>query len=134
MTADVWAQIKAWLPGVERIVLLVAALAALVPLWQWWIERGERRLDRIATLIQTADLCAGIELDPIKPLPERQGDEEPPALKLGWPLGTLALCGELEATLWRDPHLAPFIQDFREMGDALDAFRDAPAEGGADRP
>jgi hypothetical protein len=52
-----WTTTLNWLPTIERFVLTGTALAALVPIWQWWAEREDRRLDRIANLAQTIDAC-----------------------------------------------------------------------------
>jgi hypothetical protein len=88
-----------WLPAIERVVLTGAALAALVPIWQWWAEREDRRLDRMANLAQTIDAC----------LPQYQSSSKIPGIAApkdtGNPFeaGRTVLCLEIWTILQRDP-------------------------------
>lgn len=51
-----------WLKNVERAIVIVASLAALVPLWQFYREQGERRLDRASNFILAYNACLDYSL------------------------------------------------------------------------
>ncbi len=42
---------------IERFVLTIAAVLAIFPLFEWWSERDDRRLDRAARLLQASMIC-----------------------------------------------------------------------------
>ena len=48
---------SATLLTVERVVVTVAALAALFPLWQFWDERFDREEERAALFIASQSTC-----------------------------------------------------------------------------
>ncbi|WP_299854657.1 hypothetical protein [uncultured Roseobacter sp.] len=54
---------RAALEVIERLVVILAAVLALFPLWQWWSERDARELDRIANLATAGALCRDRALD-----------------------------------------------------------------------
>jgi hypothetical protein len=63
-----------WLLAVERLVLIVASLAAMVPLWQFYNEREDRALDRAANFISAYSVCLSIEEEIASPpLPNLDG-------------------------------------------------------------
>lgn len=45
------------LEAVERVVVIVAAFAALLPIYQWYSEADARRLDRISTFATAGQAC-----------------------------------------------------------------------------
>lgn len=58
---------------IERTAVLVAALAALVPLWQFYDEAEDRKVDRAANFILAYSICAekGISTrSEVEPAPE----------------------------------------------------------------
>lgn len=58
---SVWTWVKdhgSALLAIERLIVTVAALAALFPLWQFWDEREDRHLDRAANFVQGLHACA----------------------------------------------------------------------------
>lgn len=55
---DLWKR-RPTLESVERIFVMVAALAALLPLYQYYAERHDRRLDRAVNLVTSGDACRG---------------------------------------------------------------------------
>ena len=54
---------RAKLEILERVVVIVAAIVAIFPLWQWWSERDARDLDRIANLATAGALCRERAID-----------------------------------------------------------------------
>lgn len=46
-----------WLKTVERIIVIVAGVAAILPLWQFWSEAGQRELERNSTFILAHQAC-----------------------------------------------------------------------------
>ncbi|MBL3596868.1 hypothetical protein JMM63_15065 [Rhodovulum sulfidophilum] len=48
---------------IERLVVILAAVLALFPLWQWWSESEARELDRISNLATAGALCRDRALD-----------------------------------------------------------------------
>lgn len=46
-----------FLKSVERIVVILAAVFALFPLYQWWAERHDRELARISNYITAYQTC-----------------------------------------------------------------------------
>jgi len=49
--------------ALERAAVTIAALAAIVPLWQYWQEGDDRRLARVASMISALDTCNSDTLD-----------------------------------------------------------------------
>ena len=48
---------RRWLEQLERAVVAIAAALALFPLYQWWQERDDRRLDRLANVVAAVEFC-----------------------------------------------------------------------------
>lgn len=46
-----------WLKTVERIIVIVAGIAAILPLWQFWSEAGQRELERNSIFILAHQAC-----------------------------------------------------------------------------
>ena len=42
---------------IERTVVIIATLAAIFPLYQWYSEADDRRVDRVATLVMAGQAC-----------------------------------------------------------------------------
>lgn len=45
------------LEGVERVVVIVAAFAALLPIYQWYSEAEARRIERVSTFANAGQSC-----------------------------------------------------------------------------
>ncbi len=50
-------EIEQWLKAIERIAITLAALAAILPMWQYYTEAGDRRLDRMTRVVQAHQAC-----------------------------------------------------------------------------
>lgn len=48
---------------IERLIVLAAAVAAIFPLLQWYSERDDRRLSRLASLVTAAEACTTLSDD-----------------------------------------------------------------------
>jgi hypothetical protein len=46
-----------WLGSIERGTIIIAALLAAFPVVQWWSERADRRLDRVANITAAVETC-----------------------------------------------------------------------------
>jgi hypothetical protein len=46
-----------WLEATKRVVVILAAVAAFFPISQWYFEASDRRLDRVANLVQAISVC-----------------------------------------------------------------------------
>ena len=53
------AQLRVALETLKRIVVIVAAVAALFPLLQWYFEKDDRELDRMVALAISGEACIG---------------------------------------------------------------------------
>lgn len=100
---DLWKR-RPTLESVERIFVMVAALAALLPLYQYYAERHDRRLDRAVNLVTSGDACRGwIGLD--EPWFEREKTTEGfrRHLEKSYYISAMELiCGEVLAALEED--------------------------------
>ena len=56
-----WSKWIAWLLVAERIALTLAALTAILPMWQYYSEREDRRLDRAANFISAYKTCVDVK-------------------------------------------------------------------------
>lgn len=63
----------------ERVVVIVAGVAALFPLWQFWAEREARQIDRAANFITAFQACENITPEPFSAIKiENPAALEPP--------------------------------------------------------
>ena len=106
------------LEAIERIVVVLAAGFAAFPLYQWYSEAPDRRLERVAGLVQAAAACdAFLYADDLKG-----------SLARNKPSAHLELCVEVYSGILADPLRGISFDDPEEVRRHLHKLYDSLRE------